>query len=320
MLRGCVIAALAACGQALCASDSICHIAPLPPAAGALCYHTRIEAPRWSAARHTLYWNYRSDSCHRRIEVDVPAVADADAALPSAVRYSVYTRRHGRDSLVASGRFASEYGTGRRQGFSTVLRTGPGGAAIEMGAKKADFSLAVPFDTDSCGSVGTAYPAGTELLRHTLRYRPAAEAAYSRFADTDSLAAHIAAGGDPSEGIWTYLDRNTDPLQARPGGSYNLATVRNSDGTYAIVYIGGAAENASAWKPLQLKGALTPTPFRNHFDLNWTDAHGNDVSAEASADITVDGLVLELNFPLIGASMRFRRVAPQPVPESEQCR
>lgn len=304
---------LALCGSLACCGatpDSIRHAAELPERINELNYHTRVTPPRWRQAVHTLFWDYRSDSCHHRVEVEVPALADADIAAPSTVRYSVYERRHGQDSIIESGKFASEYGTGRSAGFSTVLKANTSGAVIEMGARKADKTVPVPFDMLGYGAVATIPPEGSEMTRHTLIYRPAVKAAYSSLGSIEDIARHIAASNNTAEGFWTYLDRNTDSRRARLGGRYSLATVLSDDGTYRIIYLGGASENPGAWREAQVKGALIPTPFKDHFDLRWTDAYGNDVSDEASATITVDGLVLELSFPLLGSSLRFRRASP----------
>ncbi len=179
-----------------------------------------------------------------------------------------------------------------------------------MGARKADKTVPVPFDMLGYGAVATIPPEGSEMTRHTLIYRPAVKAAYSSLGSIEDIARHIAASNNTAEGFWTYLDRNTDSRRARLGGRYSLATVLSDDGTYRIIYLGGASENPGAWREAQVKGALVPTPFKDHFDLRWTDAYGNDVSDEASATITVDGLVLELSFPLLGSSLRFRRASP----------
>ena len=172
---------LALCGSLACCGatpDSIRHAAELPERINELNYHTRVTPPRWRQAVHTLFWDYRSDSCHHRVEVEVPALADADIAAPSTVRYSVYERRHGQDSIIESGKFASEYGTGRSAGFSTVLKANTSGAVIEMGARKADKTVPVPFDMLGYGAVATTPPERPALTRPTHRDPPADKAAY----------------------------------------------------------------------------------------------------------------------------------------------
>ncbi|MDE6611074.1 MAG: hypothetical protein K2K22_00770, partial [Muribaculaceae bacterium] len=61
------------------------------------------------------------------------------------------------------------------------------------------------------------------------------------------------------------------------------------------------------WKPLQLKGRLTPPVFERHFDRQWRTAHGKTLREDTSATLELDGTVLRLDFPLAKSSLRFRR-------------
>lgn len=123
----------------------------------------------------------------------------------------------------------------------------------------------------------------------------------------EEIMARLAATSDPMEGMWRYLDRETDDSRARPGGLYRLVTLRNGDG-YDILYHDGAKVNCSAWKPLMLKGRLAPTPFRSHFDLTWYDSMMEPMTQENNATLSEEG-ILTLEFPLYRSRMRFCRGA-----------
>lgn len=112
---------------------------------------------------------------------------------------------------------------------------------------------------------------------------------------------------DPSEGYWSYFDRRNDPDKGRIGGKYTIATVRNQSGGYDIIYVSGAAVNASGWSTGMLKGRLSPTIFPGHYDLLWVDAMMMEVSDETNATIT-NGALLEVSFPLYDTLIRFSRV------------
>lgn len=107
------------------------------------------------------------------------------------------------------------------------------------------------------------------------------------------------------EGIWKYLDRDTDPQYARPGGFYELAIVKSEDGSgFDIIYLEGSQTMSSAWKPGMKKGHLTPTAFSDHYDLQWIDSTMHILDTECSASIE-SGSILRLDFPLLKSSMRF---------------
>lgn len=127
-----------------------------------------------------------------------------------------------------------------------------------------------------------------------------------KYADIDSLIARVKASPDSIEGVWEYLDRTNDPLYTRPGGRYTLATIANDEGSYDIVYIGGATVYPVRWQPGMIKGKLRPTIFIDHFDLEWIDAEFVPMTEDIHASVT-DGAILTLSFPLYKSEMRFSR-------------
>lgn len=131
-------------------------------------------------------------------------------------------------------------------------------------------------------------------------------AAYTS-AQTDSLLAAYSTKRTPSapEGLWQYLDRNTDPAYMRPGGTYTLAIIPSGP-NFNIIYIDGAEINASRWHKGMLKGTLRPTPFQGHYNLTWYDAELHPHTAECSATLE-SPLLLRLDFPLLKSSLRLTR-------------
>ncbi len=123
----------------------------------------------------------------------------------------------------------------------------------------------------------------------------------------ETLKEYVTKSTDPAEGFWRYLDRENDPAYARPGGRYTLATVRNDSGQYDIIYVDGAQTYGDRWKPMMLKGILSPTIFSGHFDLAWYDSAFEAIDEDIHADIT-DGAILTLSFPLLKTKMRFSKI------------
>ncbi len=116
-----------------------------------------------------------------------------------------------------------------------------------------------------------------------------------------------ASAAAPLEGMWIYMDRDTDPALALNGGAYRLALLADSCGGYDIVYMGGAVTNAGAWRQGMVKGRILPLGFDNHFGLEWTDAMLKPMEADCYAE-ALSADVISFNFPLYSASMRFRRL------------
>lgn len=119
------------------------------------------------------------------------------------------------------------------------------------------------------------------------------------------ITARLQTSTDPVEGIWEFLDRENDPVRARPGGRYRVALIATAPGTYDIIYLSGAEVNRDAWKPGMLKGRLSATPFVGQYDLMWVDAMMKPIENDISA--TVEEALMTLGFPLLKSRLRFSR-------------
>lgn len=153
-----------------------------------------------------------------------------------------------------------------------------------------------------------------QLVEAWARCLPLPEPEMSRFASVDELLARLAYSQDKMEAVWTYLDRDIDPARASLNAHYTLATVRNGN-AYDIIYLSAANPSPDNWQPMQIKGRLKPTIFIDHYDLDWRDSAGVEIGDEAHAQLSSDGSILTLSFPLLSAQLRFSRM-PQSAIES----
>lgn len=129
----------------------------------------------------------------------------------------------------------------------------------------------------------------------------------------DSISAYFAAAATgnltlhPLEGIWEYMDRDTDPALAIEGGRYRIAIIGLGNNRLSIIYLGGAVTNATSWHPGMIKGTITDIGFADHFKLGWIDAMQEPMDADCYATL-LTGSVLSFSFPLHSATLRFRRI------------
>ena len=124
-------------------------------------------------------------------------------------------------------------------------------------------------------------------------------------ASSDLSERLLMSSSDQRVGIYEYLDSDIDTELCRPGGRYRLGVLPDGAGGYEIVYLGGAETNGGAWRSGMVKGRLTPTVFRDHFNLEWIDAEMSDDMEELWC--LFDGVVMELHFPKERGVMRFSR-------------
>lgn len=120
-------------------------------------------------------------------------------------------------------------------------------------------------------------------------------------------------GLEMPEGVYRYLDRSTNPAAARLGGRYSLAIFRDpkAEGEYVVYYLDGAEVEPQFWQRGMIKGRLRATPFRDQYDLEWVDAHGNPLAASADSYAVVNASegTLTLAFPTLSdATMRYWRM------------
>lgn len=117
------------------------------------------------------------------------------------------------------------------------------------------------------------------------------------------------------EGIWHFLDRDTDNRSIRLGGEYTIAIVADEEPTpgnnapksYTLIYFDGARVENGSWKPGMKKGRLTATSFQNHYNLSWITADMQYLDTECNARLSDDKSIISFNFPIYGSTVRFSR-------------
>ena len=189
---------------------------------------------------------------------------------------------------------------------SLLLHADPDSASLSLAhaRDRRRFDLPPVFNLDAAPEPVTRR---CSVLRHSSTLTPASAPvpSCSIFPDVAALEAYISTSVDPLEALWAHYDHRTTPLRSDLGGRYTLATVRCPDSdSYYIIYIAGA-DPASAWRPLDIKGTLTPSPLSGLFDLSWFTSDHISVSHHSWA--SVDDL-LTLSLPPWDATLRFSRV------------
>lgn len=267
-------------------------------------YHLRLRPAKSRASICELVWNRRNDSC-RVLRVEIPAIVSCDELTGFESRWMMFERGGECDSLVSEGKFRSHYAAGDGCGFSIILNADSEGGTVCLGGDVVAVAVPVAFDSASPGAVGYTCKDKLQELENRIWFRELPDAERSRFASEEELRGYLAVSKDPYEGIWEFMDRENDPVKAVPGAAYILATAADGRGGYEIVNLTAPG--------MYLKGRMCPTKFAANFDLFWRDANGRDVGSECYAAFEIQNLALRFSFPLLGASMRFRRMDVTPV-------
>ena len=266
-------------------------------------YHLRLRPDKTRPAECEMVWNLGDDSC-RVLRFGIPALVSNDELTGFESRWTLMRRSGGRDSIISSGVFRSRYASGSGTGFSAILNADVSGGTVCLGGDAVSETVAVDFDCMNPGGIGYRCDGSLAEINNRILFRSVPAREYSRMADLAELKEHISSSQDPFEGIWEYMDRENDPAKAVPGAAYILATVSDGRGGYEIVNLSEPG--------MVLKGRMKPTRFASNFDLRWRDRSGRDAGPECYAAYEIENLTLRFYFPLLGASMRFRRLDSLP--------
>ncbi|MDE5554151.1 MAG: hypothetical protein K2J10_03085 [Muribaculaceae bacterium] len=281
----------------------------LPPLFNAIDYHYRVEIPRncsdasWSV---TLTYN---DSSTTIINANRIGSSSDDVlyGLPLSVSVSSFAA----DRLTAN---FSDYEIVKDidptiDSWSMTLTKNPEDDRATFSLGQRAPLLSFPVVTEGLKYISASTDSKLRLSRLSMFVTESDSLKSSFINSVDQLKTILADSHNPAEGLWRYLDRDTDLRKLNLGGNYMLATVTAPDGTIEILYMGNSGDtsaNLKRWQPLMLKGRLIPTIFVNHYDLVWYDAFGSKIIYETSADI-IDGAILKVNFPTQGGSVRFQK-------------
>ncbi len=273
-----------------------------------LTYHYRVLIKSSSETEFGIVWN-ATDSLNYRYATVRTYGAAAEDSWGETITLTLGQKCDGRDSVLRDETLLGELDM-RRSGISLRIDASPAGALLSVGSKKAIASFPIDYDCSLISEIHPLPSSRTEILRNDLTVVPLAPAEYAPFASHEALKEHLRASADPYEGFWRYFDRDTDPLRATLGGNYCLATVKTEQG-YSIIYISGAQTLAEQWKPLRIKGHLTPTFFAGAFDLLCFEPSGRTINFETSA--TFENNLLTLSLPYWDSTVRFSRINPNDI-------
>ena len=260
-------------------------------------YHLRLVPDRYSPVNTSLYWNYMGPDEYSRADFAIPALVDVDNTDTMDIRCRIYRRTPQGERLVNETVETVPFSRGRAAAFSVVLRANSAGSRLCFGDRHESEGVIVDYSPMQRGALAFMVDRRTELVNHSLI--------------SLSRPEHLVYGGpikiDSANllaGIWSYLDRESDPAKVAGGMDYSVAIVPESDGSYTIVYQG---RDSGLWKQGDVKGRLYPTPFAWHYDLEWYDSTGYLHKEDTSADLILEGHVLRLNFPLLSTTLRLRK-------------
>ncbi len=269
----------------------------------AISWHVRATADERRGGRWGIRW--REGDRGRFVEISHPG-ADGTDHVTGTLLTVTSGHQQGDTATVDSTlrlRIPPYAGPGWRRGVSLRLTAGEGGASVAIGRRRAESTIAMPMRLDSLESLESYVGSGAvDILLDTMRITATP---LPRYVDADSAVSLASAGGDPRCSLWTYFDRDTDPLRSRPGGRYELASTVAPDGRVLLVYLGGADDRADEWRPGRIKAEMRPTLIPGVYDLTWYAADGTAITLDAGA--AIEQHLLTVQFPDRRATLRFRR-------------
>lgn len=268
----------------------------LPPHASSADVHVRLQRTTKGADSWILIWNYLDDDNYVKAVANLPDQRIYDDVYVPEATIDVVEVRNGVETPVVSSNISVPEAT-----LSLKLAYDGYSARLYAGCKDKMLVGRVPYNANAGGEVRVI------TSERTLAHRLTADS-YSNPAPAYATDQAPAEGSlDPVAGHWEYLDRDINRDLASIGGKYRLEIVARLDGDYEIVYQDGATVNADDWQPPRLKGWLHPSGFKGNFDLIWYDAQGRLLDDDNEAQLSDDGMVLTLRFPVYKSQIRFKR-------------
>lgn len=259
--------------------------------------HVRASGHKWG-----VRWNETSDG--RYVEARLEIIPSNDILYSAVCCVQIAEYQDNNCKMIYTGELPDVIDA---DGSNSIKVTfGRDAAKVYVGSDVATLVATAP----SCLQKGTVSIVADEALKCECvevvsRQQPMLQLWGS--GDEDELMEVLSASSDPIETVWAYLDSDIDGAMAAIGGRYKLATVSNGDG-YDIVYLSGAKVNQGIWQPVTVKGVLTPSVFKDHYDLTWYSASGTCLNEDVYATFSDDYGILTLRFPVIKATLRFARL------------
>lgn len=246
----------------------------------------------------------------------IPSADDFDPLTSkNSVEFFLLSKKAGATaSILEQRRLSSGMASGR--GFNTlgVEITPDGAATVYAGEKEPVDVFTLPPTGHPCTGTGIAARGEIDIDLLVTEMLPDPTAALHTSHSAESLADYFSSHTLlPPEGMWRFLDRDTDDRALRLGGDYTIAVVADSMAspgtpqTFTILYVTGARVGGDIWTTGMKKGRLTATLFQNHYNLTWIAADMTEIDTECSAQLSDNHAILTFSFPLYGSTVRFAR-------------
>lgn len=273
----------------------------IPPQADDVMVHLRLASEDRQKAAWSLIWGRTDTDDCIVANVSMPERKGHDDVYPSIVYVGVFQRVKGVDTPITSTNFSieSDY-------FSLKFIFDGFSARLFAGDKDKKLLTELPIDLTKPTTVLLSSESSLKARRISVMYNMGNTPARADCADAETIAKAI----DSASGIggcWVYLDRDIDTKRASLGHKYQLAIVKADENTYQIVSIEPKAALKGVILPLQVKGWLRATNFSNNYDMVWYDTNGRELDDDNNAQVSDDGSILTLRFPVYKSQLRFRR-------------
>lgn len=264
-------------------------------------WHVRVQPDNRRPCRLELRWNVIDSLTYMYASVEVESPATDDWSNVLVIETG---QCDGERSKISSNHFKYD-GDAWRDGLSLRIDgNATAGSTVSAGSRHAGGVVPVSIDMVNAGGFQTVAGAGCTIVRDDFEIATLERPQYSPFADTDSIIAYLDTTHDPAEGIWTYYDSNSDEMKASVKSRYTIATVRNSDGDYDVIYLDGS--NDAGWTAGRIKGTMRPATFPGIYDLEWLEPSGRRLKGVLGATVTDD--MLTTQFPRWNTTVRYRRL------------
>lgn len=270
-------------------SDTI--IASVPP----LCSDLRVTA-RVSASDWTLIWDYVDSANFMAATFSMPDPRYSHATYSPAYHVTISRTAQG-----ATQQLGSKEVEAASPSVSVKLVADQYSARLYAGDERfSRVADGLPHSITEGGQVRIASPGKATVtccqVQHSAPLNPPLCTC-----DIDSA---IASSTSPWVGRWQYLDRDISQEHASYSGIREAAVIPAPGGSLWLIYLGGTTPH---WQPMQIKATLTPTIFANNCDLTWTAADGYTLNDDNWAELSVEGTVLTIHFPIYKSQIRFKK-------------
>lgn len=263
--------------------------------------HLRLSGAGKHAANWSLIWEDSKTSDCIIATVSMPERRTHDDLYPAIVYVDVVQRAGGVDNAITSANFSIQ-----DEFFSLKFIYDGFSGRLFAGDKEKKLLSELPIDPSRPTIVKIDSRSDLEARRISVMYNVGNTPSRNDCPDEEELT-KLMADAEGIEGTWMYLDRDIDTGKASLGHKYSLVIVKSSDSAYQIISVDPKAAKQGLLMPLQVKGWLRPTNFSNNYDLVWYDANGRELNDDNNAQLSDDGAILTLRFPVFKSQLRFTR-------------